>query len=148
MCPPQDPPQDTPPAAAHGVTHGACLCGAVRFTLRLPTRWIAHCHCTLCQRAHGAAFVTWVSIDVQRFALEAQDDALAWCASSPQAERGFCRHCGSSLLFRSARWPGEVHVARANITGPLDRLPQMHGFYDTHVDWFTVNDGLPRKPDP
>lgn len=148
MCPPHDSPHDSPPEAPPGAAHGGCLCGGVRFTLRLPTRWIAHCHCTLCQRAHGAAFVTWVSIDAQRFALDVQDDALAWYASSPQAERGFCRLCGSSLLFRSARWPGEVHVAHANILGPLDRLPQMHGFYDTHVDWFTVNDGLPRKPDP
>jgi hypothetical protein len=131
-----------------GVAQGGCLCGAVRFALRLPTRWIAHCHCTLCQRAHGAAFVTWVSVDAARFALDVRDDALAWYASSPQGERGFCRQCGSPLLFRSSRWPGEVHVARANIEGPLDRLPQMHGFYDTHVDWFTVNDGLPRKPDP
>lgn len=130
------------------VVHGGCLCGAVRFTLRLPTRWIAHCHCTLCQRAHGAAFVTWVSIDAGHFALEVQEDALAWYTSSPQAERGFCRLCGSSLLFRSARWPGEVHVTRANIEGPLDRQPQMHGFYDTHVDWFAVNDDLPKKPDP
>lgn len=136
------------PPAPPDVAHGSCLCGAVRFTLRLPTRWIAHCHCTLCQRAHGAAFVTWVSVDAARFALDAEDDALAWYASSPQAERGFCRLCGSSLLFRSARWPGEVHVARACIDGPLDRLPQLHGFYDTHVDWFTVNDGLPKKPDP
>jgi hypothetical protein len=102
----------------------------------------------MCQRAHGAAFVTWVSVDAAQFELDVRDDALAWYASSPQAERGFCRRCGSPLLFRSVRWPGEVHVARASIDGPLDRMPQMHGFYDTHVDWFTVNDGLPRKPDP
>ena len=131
-----------------GVAHGACLCGAVRFTLRMPTRWIAHCHCTLCQRSHGAAFVTWVSVDAARFALDVRDEALAWYASSAQAERGFCRQCGASLLFRSARWPGEVHIARASIEGPLDRQPQMHGFYDTHVDWFAVNDDLPKKPDP
>lgn len=26
--------------------HGACLCGAVHFTARLPARWVAHCHCS------------------------------------------------------------------------------------------------------
>jgi hypothetical protein len=75
-----------------------------------------------------------VPIDAQRFALAVQEDALSLDASSPPAQRGLCRLSGSSLLFRSARWPGEVRVARANIAASLDRLPQRHGFHDTHVD--------------
>ena len=38
---------------------GKCLCGAVRFRMRFPSKWVAHCHCTMCRRAHGAAFVTF-----------------------------------------------------------------------------------------
>ncbi len=124
---------------------GGCMCGGVRFTLQLPSRWVAHCHCTMCRAAHGAAFVTWISVDADRLHLD-RADTLAWYASSPGAERAFCRNCGTSLLFRSTRWPGEMHVARAVIPGPVDRAPQVHGFYDTHVDWFAVNDDLPKKP--
>ena len=50
---------------------GQCLCGAVAFTAALPSKWVAHCHCTLCQRAHGAAFVTWVGMDSARVAVDA-----------------------------------------------------------------------------
>jgi len=39
-------------------------------------------------------------------------------------------------------------VTRANIQGPLDRLRQRLGFCDTPVGGFTVNDRLPRDPDP
>ena len=39
--------------------HGGCHCGAVRFVARFPSRFVAHCHCASCRRAHGAAFVTW-----------------------------------------------------------------------------------------
>ena len=39
-------------------THGGCLCGDVRFTVDWPSKWIAHCHCSMCRRAHGAAYVT------------------------------------------------------------------------------------------
>src|SRR5689334_14355037 len=106
---------------------GACLCGAVRFTIGLPSLWCAHCHCSMCQRAHGAAFVTWVGVPSTRFEVEAGDD-LQWFASSPGAERGFCRRCGSSMLFRSQRWPGETHVTVANLLAPIDRAPQMHVF--------------------
>jgi hypothetical protein len=29
-----------------------------------------------------------------------RDDGLAWYASSDVGERGFCRHCGSTLFWR------------------------------------------------
>lgn len=126
--------------------HGACLCRALRFSLALPTKWVAHCHCTMCQRAHGAAFVTWAGFDAEALQLaDGAEPLLQWYRSSPEAERSFCRQCGSSLFFRSDKWPGEVHVARANLEDALDRMPQAHVFYDAHVPWFEVNDGLPRK---
>lgn len=42
---------------------GQCLCGEVHFQARLPSKWVAHCHCTQCQRSGGSAFVTWVGMD-------------------------------------------------------------------------------------
>jgi hypothetical protein len=131
-----------------GCARGACLCGAVTFVATFPTNWVAHCHCTMCQREHGAAFVTWVSVPSEQFQLNDAQGVLHTYPSSPGAMRQFCGRCGSSLFFRSDNWPGEVHVARANFFDPLDRAPAMHGFYDTHVDWFAVNDDLPRKPAP
>lgn len=97
---------------------GRGLCGGLRFTATLPSKWMAHCHCTLCQRAHGA-------------------------------ERGFCTRCGSTLFFRSRRWPGELHIVRSNFDDPLDREPQEHVFYDTHAPWLVPGaDGLRRKSAP
>jgi len=123
---------------------GACLCGAVNFLIELPSLWCAHCHCSMCQRAHGSAFVTWVGVPAERFEL-AQGAALEWHESSPGAARGFCRQCGASMLFRSEQWPGEMHVTLANLLAPIDRAPQVHVFYDAHVDWVQLGDTLPRK---
>lgn len=128
--------------------HGACLCGAVQFDADLPSLWMAHCHCSLCRRAHGAAFVTWAGFDAARCRIEDTEGALRWYASSPGAERGFCSRCGSTLFFRSQRWPGELHIVRANFRDALDRQPQAHVFYDTRVDWYAVGDALPKKPAP
>ena len=44
-------------------TQGQCLCGDLRFEADFPSQWVAHCHCTLCQRAHGAGVVTWVGFE-------------------------------------------------------------------------------------
>jgi len=125
--------------------HGSCLCRAVCFRVEPPLKWVAHCHCTQCQRAHGAAFVTWVSVDERQWRLDDAQGALRWHESSSAARRGFCGRCGSSLFFRSTRWPGEVHVARANFSTPPAEQPRAHGFYETHVDWFAVHDDLPKK---
>ncbi len=123
---------------------GSCLCGAVQFSAEAPTLWCAHCHCTMCQRAHGAAFVTWVGCAAERVTVD--DSMLVWHRSSDEAERGFCRSCGSSLFFRSERWPGELHVTRANFHGNIDREPEAHVFFDTHVAWLAVADELPQTP--
>lgn len=126
---------------------GACLCGATRFAFDLPSLWVAHCHCSMCRRAHGAAFVTWVGVKASQCRWLAADE-LRWHASSPEAERGFCSRCGSPIAFRSSRWPGEIHLARALIEGELDRDPQVHVFVDTQVPWIALGDHLPRKVKP
>lgn len=125
---------------------GGCLCGQVRFSVLAPTLWCAHCHCTLCRKAHGAAWVTWVGVAEAQAAIDAGGGALAWYASTPEAERGFCSHCGSTLFFRSSRWPGELHIARAGFDGVIDREPSAHAWWDNHVEWAEPGDGLPRKP--
>lgn len=126
---------------------GRCLCGDVAFTAELPSKWVAHCHCTQCRRGSGAAFVTWVGLEAAKCRILDPHGWLQWYRSSPGAERGFCAACGSSMFFRSARWPGELHLTLANFDGPVDRAPQAHVFWDTHVDWVRLDaaDGLPRK---
>jgi hypothetical protein len=127
---------------------GACLCGAVRFEVELPSKWCAHCHCSMCRREHGAAFVTWFGVERPQLRVTAGEAALARYASSPEAARSFCGACGSSLFFESTRWPTEVHVALASLLGPLDRAPQAHVFFDDRVPWVHVADGLPRRGGP
>lgn len=130
------------------VGSGECLCGAVSFSVEFPSIWSAHCHCTMCRRAHGAAFVTWVGVEEVRASIQDPDGVLSWYDSSEEAQRGFCSRCGSSLFFRSSRWPDELHIARASFTGPVDREPEGHDYYDTRVKWFEVRDDLPKDPNP
>lgn len=128
---------------------GHCLCGAVGFHAKGPSLWVAHCHCQRCQRAHGAAFVTWVGWTTAQVTWQDPQQALHWyLAEATGAERGFCRHCGSPMAFRSPRYPGELHLARALFDGPLDRPPESHAFHASHVDWVHVAEELPVDEDP
>lgn len=74
------------------------------------------------------------------------DRLLRWYEAAEGGSRGFCSKCGSPMLFKAPAWPGELHIARALFLDAIDRQPQVHAYYDTHVDWATPADNLPRKP--
>ena len=134
--------------AIDALLHGGCLCGAIRFEVTPPTKWCAHCHCSLCRRAHGAAFVTWFGADRSSFELVTGADELSWYQSTPAARRGFCSRCGSTIFFESERWADEVHIALACMEDAIDRSPKTHVFYDSHVDWIELGDELQRLGGP
>ena len=118
-----------------GSARGGCHCGAVRFVARFPSRFVAHCHCESCRRAHGAAFVTWAGFPSSQVEVVAGRDSLATHASSPGVVRSFCSECGTKLFFSSDRWPGETHVVLAAFDEPLDRAPSGHAFWNEHASW-------------
>jgi hypothetical protein len=116
----------------------------VVFEVRLPSRFCAHCHCSTCRRAHGAAFVTWVGFESEQVRIVAGGDILRRYLTETGATRSFCSRCGSTLFFESPRWAGETHVARANIEGEIDRDPSGHFYVDHRASWWTIDDSLPQ----
>ena len=128
------------------IVSGSCLCGAVKFEIDLPTKWCGNCHCSMCRRAHGAPYVTWIGVEAEHFRLVAGEKELADYCSSAESRRSFCRVCGSPMLFRSTRWAGEVHVARACIPGDIDKGVQAHVFFSDRAGWVhdDPGDGLMR----
>jgi hypothetical protein len=123
---------------------GACLCGAVRFRVRMPTLFCGHCHCTMCQRNHGAAFVTWFGVPKEQLSVESGLDRLVVSKSSDHGTRSFCGGCGSSLFCDSNTHPDTTDVVLAAMKSAIDRPPQAHVYYDSHVDWASADDHLPR----
>ena len=124
--------------------YGACLCGAVRFRIDPPTLFCGHCHCTMCQRNHGAAYVTWFGIPWTQMEVVEGQKQLTRYASSTHGTRSFCSACGTALFCESSHHPDHVDIPLANMEGEIDRAPQMHFFFDSHVDWVSLDDGLPR----
>jgi len=128
--------------------HGACLCGAVRFSVRLPTLFCVHCHCTMCQRNHGAGFVTWFAVPDAHLRVEQGESTLVRYASSSHGTRSFCGRCGSSLFCVSSHHPDQTDVVLANMEGPIDRPPQAHVFFDDRAGWVAAGDDLPKLGGP
>jgi hypothetical protein len=123
---------------------GGCLCGAVRFTARLPSLFCGHCHCSMCRRNHGAGYVTWFGIPVDRLTLSRGREELVRFASSEQGTRSFCRRCGTSLFCDNAAHPERVEIALGTMDEPIDRAPELHIFFDSRAPWVQIADSLPR----
>ena len=127
---------------------GSCFCGAVRFEVTLPTLVCVHCHCSMCRRGHGAAYVTWLTLPRAQWRVTAGEGELTRYQSSDHGVRSFCRRCGSALFFESRQREDHVDIALANMARAIDRAPQLHIFFDDRAEWVEVSDSLPRLGGP
>ena len=127
---------------------GSCFCGAVRFEVTLPTLVSVHCHCSMCRRVHGAAYVTWFTLPKTQCRVTAGKGDLTRHQSSDHGVRSFCLRCGSALFFESSHRADQVDIPLANMAAAIDRTPQFHIFFDDRVEWIEVGDSLPRLGGP
>ena len=123
---------------------GSCLCGSVRYEVRAPLARIVHCHCSMCRKAHGAAFGSYGNVKEQDFALLAGEAEIASHQSSPEVKRTFCRRCGSNLQFISTKRPGTFSLALGTLDDDPGEKPQFHIFVGSKAPWFKIADGLPQ----
>ena len=116
---------DSPPLALAG----SCLCGAIAYELRSSPKAVSHCHCRICQKAHGAAFATYGSVPVKDLVFTRGQEQLRCFASSPGITRCFCRRCGSSLSWDSEHYAEGAwsSVALATLESGVVVGGQRHG---------------------
>jgi len=75
---------------------GHCLCGAVRLSFEPKQPELHACHCEMCRRWTGSAFV---EIDAKPGSLTYEGPVKSF-TSSDWAERAWCDTCGSTLWYR------------------------------------------------
>lgn len=126
-------------------THeGGCLCGAIRTRITGPIESVVHCHCRLCQRANGAAVVTWVTVPEKRFTLT--KGTLARYPSSDHGERGFCGACGTQITFSTSRDPGSIDITLGSLDHPERHPADRHIWTESRLPWLHLDAHLPAWP--
>jgi hypothetical protein len=122
-------------------SHGGCLCGAVRYTVRGPLRDAIACHCSQCRRSTGHHFVA-TSARLADFSMQ-DESALRWYRASPQARRGFCATCGSSLFWQRDDAP-VIGILVGSLDPPTGVKLAAHIFVVDKGDYYDIADGLPQ----
>jgi hypothetical protein len=121
---------------------GSCLCGAVAYEVSGDLEFVGHCHCSMCRKAHGAAFATWGMVPPGRFRWVAGESLVQHYPSSPGRTRCFCRVCGSPLASAHGETVGEVVVG--SIDGDPGARPREHIFVGSRAPWHDIADSLPQ----
>ena len=122
---------------------GSCFCGAVRFEVELPTLFCGHCHCSMCRRSNGSAFVTWFSVGIDQFHL-IESSTLVRFSSSEHGSRSFCGRCGTQLFCANDRHPERIDITLASMASAIDRQPQAHVYFDCRAEWIEGQEELPK----
>ena len=98
---------------------GSCLCGGVRYEIHGKLSGVLNCHCSMCRKAHGAAFRTRAAVRVADF---------RWLS-------------GEELLTHYEEWYGFP-------LGTLDTdpgvKPACHVFVGSKAPWHDITDDLPQ----
>ncbi len=120
---------------------GSCLCGAVRYRLDAPAKRMTHCHCSMCRKAHGAAFATYVSCAPSDLRWLSGEPDVVLYQSSPGVQRAFCHRCGS---VAPSVFGEHVSVPAGNLDGDPGARPSCHIFTAETAPWHVITDDLPR----
>lgn len=126
---------------------GGCLCGSARFEALGRPSIVATCHCSMCRRTSGSAFIPYAAYagaDVHFI-----QDVPARYRSSPEAYRGFCSKCGSTLFFAYDAEPGRIWLALGCFDDPTAHKPAEDWYVGDRMPWVQLDDDVvhwPRAP--
>ncbi len=126
---------------------GGCLCGAIRYESREPPIKGVICHCRMCQKSTGSAFM--VAVGFPRTTLQFTKGEPKLYRSSPIKDKGFCSNCGSLLfdqyLVRTGGSnPDKVWIQLGTLDHPEAVSITSHYGVESQLPWVHFDDGLPR----
>jgi hypothetical protein len=123
------------------ITKGSCNCGGVTWVVQGEMRPIVACHCSQCRKQSGLYFAATAADDKN---LTIKSDALKWYKASPEARRGFCGTCGSSLF-----WKHDEEDFTSILAGSIDGASGLeiakHIYVGDKPDWYDITDGKPQS---
>ncbi|EKM77017.1 hypothetical protein AGABI1DRAFT_77800 [Agaricus bisporus var. burnettii JB137-S8] len=143
----------TTPEPSPPVFEGSCFCRSLSWRLEGEPLISIYCHCTICQRMNGAAFVHGLHFPFSSFSwTHSNSDAVA--ISQPTSSHPWviyrCKTCHSYIGATNSNskvWSlKSAHLKRdptTNLIKDFDKIkPTAHIFYKTRM--LDVPDGLPK----
>lgn len=123
---------------------GRCLCGKIRYQITGPLEGVLNCHCSMCRKAHGAAFRTRAAVRKADFNWLAGENLMTRFESSPGEYRLFCSVCGSNMVSTFDENPLWLGFPLGTLDDDPGVKPQCHVFVGSKAPWHEIADDLPQ----
>ena len=113
---------------------GSCLCQEVGYEIGGSIIRLNFCHCTMCQKNHGAAFAPYLRVKKKDFAIVRGEEFIASYQSSQGITRTFCHRCGSNLQWIRAS-SNAMGVAAGTLDSDIDMQPSAQYWCEDSKCW-------------
>lgn len=118
--------------------NGSCMCGGVQYEARGELRDVIGCHCVECRKSSGH-YTAATSVSPDNLSL-LSENGLSWYRASALAQRGFCRHCGSTLFWKPESGD-RISIFAGSIDGDPGLQLTSHIYMAEKGHYYEVNDG-------
>ena len=123
---------------------GGCLCGAVRYQTTGEALRVVNCHCSMCRKHSGAAYLTYVAYATDRVTV-LQGNIVKYI-SSVDAQRSHCHVCGSPLEFKFVHEPDLIWLTLGSFDEPGCFVPAENWYVADKIDWIDLNEAQDQWP--
>jgi len=123
---------------------GSCLCGGIRYQINGPLTGALNCHCSMCRKAHGAAFRSRARVQTRDFEFLQGEELMRFYESSPGTHRGFCGTCGSPIFSRFDDDQSCYGLPLGGLDSDPGIKPELHVYVIDKAPWHDIVDRLPK----
>lgn len=125
-----------------------CLCQGIAFEIDGPVKDMLFCHCSMCRKAHGAAFRARGRVKTEHLRWVRGEKLVRFYESSSGQQRGFCSVCGSNLFTKFLDSPTVLGLALGILDDDPGGRPSRHVFVGSKAPWYDIADSLPQYEGP
>ena len=119
----------------------SCLCGGIKLRTQGYHRNVQNCHCIQCMKTHGnfAAYTALKDLNIKFL----NKRTLKWFKSSKKAQRGFCKKCGASILFRMNK-SNIISISAGLFDKSLKLKTNRNIFTKNRLKYYSLDNNIPK----
>lgn len=119
---------------------GGCACGAVRFRLTSRPLFTHCCHCTVCQRMTGSAFVINAMIEADRIEITGTPPIPIRVPAAGGAWHGIhrCLSCQTAVWSQYGKAAVIRYVRVGTLDDPAALPPEAHIYVRSKLPWLVL----------
>lgn len=123
---------------------GGCLCNGIRYEYDGEINEISMCHCSMCRKAQGSAYVAISPIETRHFRIVKGQELLKEYRAVPHKARVFCANCGSPIYSARDDLPDVRRLRLGTVDTPFTCENAYHIYTASKAAWEHLADDLPK----